>query len=300
MSAPPPQSMMHLAGRSDRLGWLRLGLHACLLLLGGLLVAMAEGWWLAPAVTLFGIVQAALFAPFHETSHYTAFASRRLNAILGWAVALPGLHSWPMYQHFHRAHHLHTHDPDRDPELVDVPDPRTPWQYLRRISGWNYWRARLQWFRDGLRGDLSAYWYVPEGLRPRMVQALRLQLALTVALAAAVVALAGFRALLLFWVVPQLVGQVFLRMYLLTEHTGLPHVRDGLANTRTTLTLRALRLLMWNMPFHAEHHLYPFIPFHRLPAAHALLRDRLQALQPGYARWQWDYVRSLSPDQRVS
>ena len=29
------------------------------------------------------------------------------------------------------------------------------------------------------------------------------------------------------------------------------------------MTNPAVRLLMWNMPFHAEHHLYPFIPFHR-------------------------------------
>ena len=51
--------------------------------------------------------------------------------------------------------------------------------------------------------------------------------------------------------------------------------RNGLTNTRTTLTNAAVRLLMWNMPFHAEHHLYPSIPFHRLPDAHATLRDRL-------------------------
>lgn len=292
MPAPGPQAMLHLALREDRPGLLRTACHLGILAAGVLAVTLAEGWWLAPAILLLGMGQAALFAPFHETSHYTAFASRPLNRLVGWAAATPLLHSWPLYQHFHRAHHLHTHEPGRDPELM-VPEPRTWPQYLLRIGGWTFWRARIGWLWDGLRGDVSAHWYVPEGQRPAVVRALRLQLAIILALGAALVLLGGWRTLLLYWVLPQLVGQPLLRMYLLTEHTGLPHVKDGTANTRTTLTTRFLRLLMWNMPYHAEHHLYPFIPFHRLAEAHALVRDKLQAIQPGYGRWQWDYARSL-------
>lgn len=290
MPAPAPNTMMHLARRDDLKGALRLGIHALLLLAGGLAVAYAEGWWLVPAVIGFGLVQSALFAPFHETSHYTAFASRRVNAVVGWLVALPSTHNWPVYQAYHRAHHLHTQDPERDPEL-GVPDPGTLPQYLLRIAGWTYWRGRLGWYRDALRGDLSAYKYVPDGQQYRMIRALRVQLAVTLALGAAVVLAFGWWALLLYWVLPQLVGQVWLRMYLLTEHTGLPQSRDGLANTRTTLTTWLMRLLMWNMPYHAEHHLYPFIPFHQLPAAHGVLRGQLEAVQPGYARWQWGFLR---------
>ncbi len=292
MPAPTPQQMMHLATRSDARGLARLALHLALLALAGAAVWAVDGWWLLPAVLALGAVQSALFAPFHESAHYTAFASRRLCAVVGWAVALPGLHNWPMYQLFHRAHHLHTHIPGQDPELL-VPEPKTPLQYLLRIAGWTYWRGRYEWYRDALRGDLTRYPWLPAGQRPRMVRALRWQLAATLALAALAAALAGPEALLWYWVLPQLSGQVLLRMYLLTEHTGLPHSRDGLANTRTTLTLSALRLLMWNMPYHAEHHLYPFIPFHRLAEAHGLLRDQLQAVQHGYARWQWGYARAV-------
>lgn len=293
MSAPDPRSMMHLAGRSDRQGAIQLGIHLGLIVGAGCLVTVAPGLWVVPAVVLLGCLQAALFAPFHETSHYTAFKSRRANAVAGWLVSLPSLHNWPMYQLFHRQHHLHTHDPERDPELA-VPEPTTMGRYLARIAGWTYWKARWDWYRDGLRGDLSRYPYVLEAQRDRMVRALRLEFAAIVALTVGIVLVFGWRALLLYWVLPQLVGQLFLRMYLLTEHTGLPHTRDGLANTRTTLTTAALRLVMWNMPYHAEHHLYPFIPFHRLPDAHAALKDKLRAIQPGYARWQWGYVRAVA------
>ena len=81
---------------------------------------------------------------------------------------------------------------------------------------------------------------------------------------------------------------------MLAEHTGCTQDRNGLTNTRTTLTGAAVRLLMWNMPFHAEHHLYPSIPFHRLPDAHTMLRDRLGFVQRGYVRWNLRLIARLS------
>jgi fatty acid desaturase len=103
----------------------------------------------------------------------------------------------------------------------------------------------------------------------------------------------GWRTPFIFWVLPQLLCQPFLRAYVLAEHTGCTTDRNGLTNTRTTLTNRVVRLLMWNMPFHAEHHLYPSIPFHRLAEAHLSLRDRLGFVQQGYMNWNLDIVRKL-------
>jgi fatty acid desaturase len=73
-----------------------------------------------------------------------------------------------------------------------------------------------------------------------------------------------------------------LRAYLITEHTGCSRDQNGLTNTRTTLATWPIRLLMWNMPFHAEHHLYPTVPFHQLPALHRNIRSSLRHLAPGY------------------
>lgn len=96
-----------------------------------------------------------------------------------------------------------------------------------------------------------------------------------------------------FWIVPQLLGQPLLRLYLLTEHTDCTEDANGLTNTRTTLTNGLMRLLMWNMPFHTEHHLYPSIPSHRLPDAHAAVRGRLGVVQDGYARWHRGYLAGI-------
>ena len=37
--------------------------------------------------------------------------------------------------------------------------------------------------------------------------------------------------------------------------------------------------LAWNMPYHAEHHAFPAVPFHNLPAVNRLIAPRLKTLK---------------------
>jgi fatty acid desaturase len=106
-------------------------------------------------------------------------------------------------------------------------------------------------------------------------------LAIYLVLAAASFAL-GSAALLWLWVLPALLGQPFLRAYLLAEHTGCPLIPDMLRNSRTTRSVALVRRLAWNMPYHAEHHAYPALPFHALPAAHEVLKERIAVQADGY------------------
>lgn len=288
-----PAALRALSGRTNADGTVRLGVHAGLLFGCGWLVAVAGPWMLLPAILVFGIVQVALFAPAHETMHQTAFASRRANAIVGWLTACPSLLNAQFYAAFHLAHHRHTQVPGRDPEL-DTPPPADLAGYVRRVLGIPYWRLRLRVIADCWRGDLSAYPYVGDAVRDRVVLSVR-AMSLTMVGGSVVAAmLFGWATPFVFWIGPQLIGQPILRAYLLTEHTGCAQDRNGLTNTRTTLTNPVVRLLMWNMPFHAEHHLYPSIPFYRLADAHAVLRDRLAVVQPGYVRWNQDFIRRLA------
>jgi fatty acid desaturase len=73
-------------------------------------------------------------------------------------------------------------------------------------------------------------------------------------LAGAVSIALGFRGVLYFWLLPALLAPPLLRALLIVEHTGCSQDGNGLTNTRTTLTSFPIRLLMWNMPYHAEHH----------------------------------------------
>jgi fatty acid desaturase len=281
-----------LSGRSDWQGAAQMALQVALIAGAGWLVAVSDAWTMLPALMLLGIAQAALFAPVHETMHLTAFRSRRANAIVGWLAACPSLLNWHFYAVFHLAHHRFTQDPDRDPELAIMP-PAALDSYIPRVLGINYWRARLIVLRDCWRGDLSAYPYIPEAGRARVIASVRWMCVFLAASALGSALLFGGRTPIVYWIVPQLLGQVFLRFYLLTEHTGCEFTRNGLMNTRTTLTVAAMHRLMWNMSFHAEHHLYPSIPFHRLPAAHLAVRHRLGVIQPGYTRWHAGFLMRM-------
>jgi fatty acid desaturase len=287
------QELRALQGRSDWLGWRRLGIHVALLIGAGWLVAVSSGWMVLPAVFVLGLVQVALFAPAHETMHQTAFASRRTNAIVGWLTSCPSLLNWHFYTAFHLAHHRHTQVAGLDPELM-APPPLSVWGYVLRVLGVPFWTVRLHVAWDCLRGDMSAYPYVSAAVAPKIIRSGRWMAVLMVGGSVASAVAFGWATPLLYWIGPQVLGQPPLRAYLLAEHTGCSEDRNGLTNTRTTLTWAPVRLLMWAMPYHAEHHLFPSIPFHRLAEAHQMLRSKLGFVQPGYVRWNAGFVRSLA------
>ena len=54
-----------------------------------------------------------------------------------------------------------------------------------------------------------------------------------------------------------------------------------------------MKLFAWNMPYHAEHHAYPAIPFHALPRLHARVRGKIENLEPGYVRASVKVARHL-------
>jgi len=287
------QELRALQGRSNLRGGVRLALHLALLVAAGWLVAIASGWIVLPAMFVLGCVQVALFAPAHETMHQTAFASRRANTIVGWLASCPSLLNWHFYTAYHLAHHRHTQVPGLDPELAATP-PASVGGYVLRILGVPYWTLRLRVLADCWRGDLSAYPYVSAAAALKIIRSGRAMAVLMVGGSLISMLLVGWATPLLYWIGPQLLGQPLLRAYLLAEHTGCTEDRNGLTNTRTTLTSAPVRLLMWHMPYHAEHHLFPSIPFHRLADAHGLIRNRLGHIQPGYMRWNLAYMRSLA------
>ena len=79
----------------------------------------------------------------------------------------------------------------------------------------------------------------------------------------------------------------------MAEHVGCDESPDLLRNTRTTLTNRFVNAIAWQMPYHAEHHLFPNVPFHALRAVHALVGDRVVVEPRGYLAGQREIIRRL-------
>ena len=282
-----------LSARSDAKGVLRLAGHlAALAVTGALIAGAGASPWLVPALLGHGVVLVFLFAPLHETIHLTAFRSRGLNQAAAWlcgaVIALPP----EFFRAFHFAHHRYTQDLARDPELAQ-PKPRSLADYLWFLSGLPYWRERITTTLRHALGRVDAS-FIPESRRAAVAWEARLLLGLYGALAAGSLVV-GSTAPLLYWVVPVLVGQPFLRAFLLAEHTGCPLIPDMLRNSRTTKSNALVRWLTWNMGYHAEHHCYPALPFHALPGAHARLRDRIAVQASGYLAAHRAIARGFTP-----
>jgi fatty acid desaturase len=278
--APVPRGRVRELRRlSDRRGLARLAGHLAALLAAALLVGLAPGLWRLPAQALQGAILIFLFAPLHESIHRTAFKNRRLNdvvaAVLGFLILLPA----DYFRYFHFAHHRYTQDPLNDPELT-TPKPRTRLQWLWTATGIPLWFALIQGLiRHALGRTPEPYLAGKPGRQ--VVREARIHLLLYAAIALlSLVCRSG--AAIEFWVLPAILGQPWLRLYLMAEHSGCPLVPEMLANTRTTLTNPVVRFFTWNMPFHAEHHVFPAVPFHALPALHRELAPVLKVTAPGY------------------
>ena len=282
MRAIPAEMLRVLYARSDLRGAVRTLAHVGLLVAGATLVHVAVGhWWLPAALLLQGVFLVSLFAAMHECVHASAFRTRRLNDVVGWMAGLGILFDATYYRHFHFAHHRYTQDPARDPELLTAPPPRSRREYWWRMTAIPYWQARLASLWRLSRGRFDGLDFIGATARPEIVRSVRGTVLVLAALLAGSLALRS-TALLWYWLLPLALGLPLLRLYLLTEHTGCSEDDDAFGNTRTTISTRVVRFLMWNLPYHAEHHLYPSIPFHQLPLAHRWLRGRLRVVSPGY------------------
>ncbi len=279
-----------LTRKSDRAGLANLAFHGGLIVLLGGLIAMQVPFW--PVLMLpQGVLLVFLFTLLHETSHRTPFMSLWLNKAVAWICGFLIILPPEWFRAFHFAHHRHTNDPDRDPELA-APKPRTLAAYLWHLTGLPVWGSHLRVLLRNAAGRCDDSFVSQRG-RGKVAQEARLMLLGYLAVAVVSVGMGGTTVVYV-WLVPLLLGQPFLRLYLLAEHGLCPSVPNMFANSRTTRTNGLIRRIAWNMPFHAEHHAYPAVPFHRLPQFHALTRPHLKVTEQGYLRFHRDYLDSLA------
>ncbi len=275
------QQRQRLTKKSDRQGLQHLAVHAGLIAVAGWLIATAElsPWLLLPSMLVQGILLVFLFTLQHETTHYTPFKTRSVNTIVGFCCGLILLLPPVWFRYFHLAHHRFTQDPQKDPELAS-PKPATRYQYAAYLSGLPVWKSHIgTLLRNAYRECTDDFLPASKRKAVRLESVVMLGLYLLAVLASVAT---GAIEILTVWLIPLLLGQPFLRAYLLAEHAACPEVDNRFENTRTLLTNPLVRRLAWNMPYHTEHHVYPAVPFFRLPEAHALSARHLQQLEPGY------------------
>ena len=298
MTLVPRAALRPLMARSNGQAARQLIGLAATLLGAGLLVSMARGGWLVwPAMFLMGIVWAHLFAAQHECAHGTAFRSERANSVVAWVcgalILVPEVH----FKYEHTDHHTNTNLVGLDSELI--PMPKGWGEYLWYLTGLPYWWSNGLGLLRRAAGVLTAQerGFIPATECGKVVWEARCLVLLYGGAAVAVAT--GAHALLVYWVVPLLLGQPVMRFIRMTEHVGCPNEPDPTRNTRTTRVAWPWRFLAWNMNFHGEHHLAPLVPFHALPALSQLVAGRI-AQRDGYRgahREIWAGLRRAVPLQ---
>jgi fatty acid desaturase len=285
-------SLQALSRRSNAAGLLQLGGHLLLLAVGAWAIHMARGsLWVWPAMWVYGILLTFLFTPLHECIHRTAFKARALNGTVAFIAGALLLLPAEYFRAFHFAHHRFTQDPARDPELA-FPKPANRRAWLWHVSGIPYWIGQGRGLVTRALGRAPETFYKDETQRRAVIREARVMLGVYGVIL--ILSLAtGSTVALFYWVIPALLGQPALRLYLLAEHALCPLSEDMLENTRTTHTNAAVRFVAWNMPYHAEHHAHPAVPFHRLPDLHRQLGPHLKMTSPGYWAVQRAILRSF-------
>jgi len=237
-----------------------------------------------------GLLLISLFHLLHECIHDTPFSFAPLNRIVGSICGFVLFLPCEWFRYFHRDHHRYTQNKDKDPELATA-KPQSKLQWLLHVSGLPLYRSLAQVnLRLSFTKNIEAF--VPANARPQLVRQTRISLVLYALL---LIASVGSGSLILFWIwiLPLIIGQPFLRLYLLAEHTLCDHSENMFENTRTVLTNPLIRWFTWNMPYHTEHHTYPAVPFHKLPSLHNKMQQFLVNKDLGYAEFNRRLYQTL-------
>jgi fatty acid desaturase len=255
--------------------------------------AMAATWAAHPlayaaAIVVIATRQHAIAILVHEACHWSLFANRRVNDLVADLLCgLPAFASVPLYRNWHFPHHRHVNGPD-DPEVLGEQNepmvwrwPGSPWRLAAVLGSCLVGPGTIRWFLISMVWCPLPRLFVPPAARGGMPFHYICFVIGYYGLAATLITMAGFWwHVLWFWIVPMftvLVAIFHLRSF--AEHKAVPD-QDELSNTRTTIPSWWERLLLSpvNIGYHLEHHLFPSVPFHRLPRLHAALQQH-----PSYA-----------------
>lgn len=274
-------------------------------------MALLTGHWLAyvAAIVVISTRQHALGVLMHDGTHYRCLTSRPLNdAASDIFCAMPVGMLTSRYRHEHLQHHRSLNTDD-DPYWVDFqlddtwhwpkPPAAAAWVFARDLLGLNSQRwGRVQWrwspwVNHFQRSD-------PKG-PPPTTPAERLRIyGFHTAVLGTLIATGAWVNFALLWLLPMMtLTPAMVRLRTVAEHLLIPN-RSELDASRHTVgsVLERWSIAPHNINFHLGHHLYPAVPYYRLPQLHAgLMKDPSYAerivTSPGYLGFDQGWMLGL-------
>ena len=279
----PRKEMKELMARTDG-----PAIRDTILLYGIMVLCLGFGIWLwpswisAPFWLAYGVLYgSASDSRWHECGHGTAFRTPWMNNAVYQIASFMIVRNPVTWRWSHARHHTDTVIVGRDPEIALMRPPAAARVALNFIglpdalAGWK----RMILNASG-RLDPEEASFIPESEQPKVIRTARVWVAIY---AATILAAIATRSILPLMVIglPRLYGAWHHVMTGLLQHGGLAdNVTDHRLNSRTVLMNPVSRFIYWNMNYHVEHHMFPMVPYHRLPDLHARIRADLPPANP--------------------
>jgi fatty acid desaturase len=267
--------------------------------LGALVVTGALGayFWGSWACVPFFAIYGALYGSagdsrWHECGHGTAFKTPWKNQAVYQIACFLMIRNPIVWRWSHARHHSDTIVVGRDPEII-TPRPPQVGVLLLNLFGlieapqglWNMVRYAF----GSLTPDEKDF--VPQSEQPKAAASARVWVVIYLAVLLACLATGSILPAMLVGL-PRFYGAWHMVLTGLTQHIGLAEdVTDHRLNSRTVYMNPVSRFIYWNMNYHVEHHMFPMVPYHALPALHAAIRDDCPAAYNGFS----DAFREIVP-----
>lgn len=260
------------------------------------------------ASLVIGVSMAFIALLGHEVLHGSVVRGRVAIRLFGWICMLPFVVSPTLWTNWHnRVHHTHAMHPGLDPDLYPTLAEYRRDPFMRMMADYfGLGGRRLRSFLSlviGFTGQSQQMLW--EGKKHGILTEAQyrravVELALGVIFWIAILRLVGPLPFVFVYVIPLVVANATVMMFILTNHSLsplTPDVNDPLVNSLSVTLPRALEWLSLDFGFHVEHHLFP-----AMNARHArLVREQLRAQFP--RRYQsmplWRAVRQLYRTGRV-
>jgi len=279
----PRKQLKELMRRKDGPALRDTAIWALGLAVSGALAYRFWGSWVCvPFFALYGVLYgSASDSRWHECGHGTAFKTRWMNDVVYHVACFMIMREPTVWRWSHTRHHTDTIIVGRDPEIIT---PRPPDIVSLLLNIFNLKNAYAffskLWLHASGRLNAEEETFIPQMERDRVYLVARIYVALFALVA---IACLVSRSILpaMFVGLPTLYGGWLAVYFGATQHLGLAEdVLDHRLNSRTILMNPFFRFMYWNMNYHVEHHMFPMVPYHALPALHEAVKADCPAPYP--------------------
>ena len=272
-------TLTRLSQRSDSEALKRVSVYFALLAAFGAISTwlwLRGSWWFLASYAVYCFVWSFANATGHEACHYTPFRRLWLNNALLYTS------SWMLnwepvtVRWVHARHHTYTSIVGADAEYL-LPNPIRRRDLANLVLGtnhfWNYNKELVQLAIKRPNATIGSA--VPtDDMALTTRNARMFLLAYAAVIGSCFVLWTPLPVVIL--MLPRVIGEPMHGVLRALQHGGLEtEAADHRRTTRSMYVSQPLQWLYCNMNFHIEHHMYPMVPFHALPALHTEIKDQL-------------------------